>query len=67
MKFRYEYNKNYQTLRQFDEDSGKLVASMSMPAADLDKLSFLAWYMAVDDTHTEAKNFSDNKEKLKNL
>ena len=62
MKFRYEYNKNYQTLRQFDEDSGKLVASMSMPAADLDKLSFLAWCIAVDDTHVQNENFLTTRE-----
>jgi len=62
MKFRYEYNKDFQTLRQFDEDSGKLVASMFMPTTDLDKLSFLAWCIAVDDTHVQNENFLTTRE-----
>lgn len=52
MSFKYVYDKNLQTLQQLDESSGKLISSMSMPYTDLDKLSFLAWSMAVDETHT---------------
>lgn len=52
MNFKYIYNEELQTLQQVDEGSGKLISSMSMPRTDLDKLSFLAWSMAVDETHT---------------
>ena len=37
---RYEYNKEYQTLQQYD-DKGMLRSSMSMPQADLNKLAQL--------------------------
>lgn len=50
MKFRYEYNKDFQTLQQFDESSGKLISSMSMPIEDLQRISFLDWVLAVDET-----------------
>lgn len=50
MKFRYEYNKDFQTLQQFDENSGKLISSMSMPIEDLHRISFLDWMLAVDET-----------------
>jgi hypothetical protein len=37
---RYEYNKEYQTLQQYDE-KGMLRSSMSMPQDDLNKLARL--------------------------
>jgi hypothetical protein len=37
---RYEYNKEYQTLQQYDE-KGMLRSSMSMPQNDLNKLARL--------------------------
>jgi len=37
---RYEYNKEYQTLQQYDE-KGMLRSSMSMPQIDLNKLAQL--------------------------
>jgi len=37
---RYEYNKEYQTLQQYDE-KGMLRSSMSMPQTDLNKLAQL--------------------------
>lgn len=40
MKYKYEYNKEYQTLQQFDED-GVLRSSMSMPQSDLNELAVL--------------------------
>lgn len=40
MKYKYEYNKEYQTLQQFDED-GMLRSSMSMPKSDLNLLAQL--------------------------
>ena len=50
MQFKYLYNEELQTLQQIDAESGRLVASLSMPRTDLDKLSFLAWCLAVDET-----------------
>ena len=49
MRFRYDYNKDFQTLQQFDEDSGKLVASMYVPLEDLPRISFLEWMLLVDE------------------
>ena len=40
MKYKYEYNKEYQTLQQFDAD-GMLRSSMSMPQSDLNELAVL--------------------------
>jgi hypothetical protein len=40
MKYKYEYNKEYQTLQQFDE-YGVLRSSMSMPQSDLNELARL--------------------------
>jgi hypothetical protein len=40
MKYKYEYNKEYQTLQQFDAD-GMLRSSMSMPQSDLNELARL--------------------------
>ena len=40
MKYKYEYNKEYQTLQQFDSN-GVLRASMSMPQSDLNELARL--------------------------
>lgn len=38
--YNYKYDKEYQTLQQFDE-KGMLRSSMSMPQADLNKLASL--------------------------
>ena len=38
--YNYKYDKEYQTLQQFD-DKGMLRSSMSMPQADLNKLASL--------------------------
>lgn len=40
MKYKYEYNKEYQTLQQFDAE-GMLRSSMSMPQSDLNELARL--------------------------
>ena len=40
MKYKYEYNKEYQTLQQFDAN-GVLRSSMSMPQSDLNELARL--------------------------
>jgi hypothetical protein len=40
MKYKYKYNKEYQTLQQFDE-YGVLRSSMSMPQSDLNELARL--------------------------
>lgn len=40
MKYKYEYNKEYQTLQQFDAD-GMLRSSMSMPKSDLNLIAQL--------------------------
>ena len=40
MKYKYEYNKEYQTLQQFDAN-GALRSSMSMPQSDLNELAVL--------------------------
>jgi hypothetical protein len=40
MKYKYEYNKEYQTLQQFDAN-GVLRSSMSMPQSDLNELAVL--------------------------
>ncbi len=40
MTYKYEYNKEYQTLQQFDE-YGVLRSSMSMPQSDLNELARL--------------------------
>ncbi len=40
MNYTYRYNKEYQTLQQFDEH-GTLRSSMSMPQSDLHELSRL--------------------------
>jgi hypothetical protein len=40
MNYKYEYNKQYQTLQQFDVN-GVLRSSMSMPQVDLNKLASL--------------------------
>ena len=40
MKYKYEYNKEYQTLQQFDTN-GVLRSSMSMPQSDLNELAVL--------------------------
>ncbi len=40
MKYNYKYNKDYQTLQQFD-DKGVLRSSMSMPQSDLNELARL--------------------------
>lgn len=40
MKYKYEYNKEYQTLQQFDAN-GALRSSMSMPQSDLNELARL--------------------------
>jgi hypothetical protein len=40
MNYMYEYNKEYQTLQQFDEH-GTLRSSMSMPQSDLNELARL--------------------------
>lgn len=40
MKYKYEYNKEYKTLQQFDTD-GMLRSSMSMPQSDLNELAVL--------------------------
>lgn len=40
MNYKYEYNKEYQTLQQFDAN-GALRSSMSMPRSDLNKLATL--------------------------
>lgn len=40
MNYKYEYNKEYQTLQQFD-DKGVLRSSMSMPQSDLNELARL--------------------------
>jgi len=42
MKYKYEYNKEYQTLQQFDAN-GVLRSSMSMPQSDLHKLVILSY------------------------
>ena len=48
-QYRYEYNRDSQTLEQIDEVSGKLVSSLSLPASDLQKISFLDWALTVDE------------------
>jgi len=40
MNYKYEYNKQYQTLQQFDTN-GVLRSSMSMPQSDLNELARL--------------------------
>lgn len=40
MNYKYEYNKEYQTLQQFDSD-GMLRSSMSMPKRDLNLIAQL--------------------------
>jgi hypothetical protein len=40
MSYKYEYNKEYQTLQQFDE-YGVLRSSMSMPKSDLNLIAQL--------------------------
>ena len=40
MNYKYEYNKEYQTLQQFDSD-GMLRSSMSMPKSDLNLIAQL--------------------------
>lgn len=40
MNYNYEYNKEYQTLQQFDAN-GVLRSSMSMPQSDLNELARL--------------------------
>ena len=40
MKYKYEYNKEYQRLQQFDAN-GVLRSSMSMPQSDLNELAVL--------------------------
>jgi hypothetical protein len=40
MNYKYEYNKQYQTLQQFDTN-GVLRSSMSMPQSDLNELAVL--------------------------
>ena len=40
MKYKYKYNKEYQTLQQFDAN-GVLRSSISMPKSDLNKLAQL--------------------------
>jgi hypothetical protein len=40
MSYMYEYNKEYQTLQQFDAN-GTLRSSMSMPQSDLNELARL--------------------------
>lgn len=40
MNYKYEYNKQYQTLQQFDSD-GMLRSSMSMPQSDLNLIAQL--------------------------
>jgi hypothetical protein len=40
MNYQYSYNKEYQTLQQFDE-TGILRSSMSMPQSDLNELAQL--------------------------
>jgi len=40
MKYKYEYNKEYQTLQQFDAN-GVLRSSMSMPKSDLNLIAQL--------------------------
>ena len=40
MKYKYDYNKEYQTLQQFDAN-GVLRSSMSMPQRDLNELARL--------------------------
>lgn len=40
MSYTYKYNKQYQTLQQFDEH-GVLRSSMSMPKSDLSELARL--------------------------
>lgn len=40
MKYKYEYNNEYQTLQQFDE-YGVLRSSMSMPKRDLNLIAQL--------------------------
>ena len=55
MKFRYEYNKDSQTLRQIDEVSGKLVSSLSLPVSDLWKISFLSWVLAVEEANKSSQ------------
>lgn len=40
MSYKYKYDKEYQTLQQFDEH-GTLRSSMSMPQSDLNELARL--------------------------
>jgi hypothetical protein len=40
MKYKYKYNKEYQTLQQFDAN-GVLRSSMSMPKSDLNLIAQL--------------------------
>lgn len=54
-QFRYEYNKDSQTLKQIDEVSGKLVSSLSLPASDLQKISFLDWALTVDEVSASSQ------------
>ena len=64
MRFRYDYNKNFQTLQQFDEDSGKLVASMYVPFEDLHRISFLDWCLAVDEVSDFSSESVDTAAKI---
>lgn len=51
MNYKYEYNKEYQTLQQFDAN-GMLRSSMSMPQSDLKKIHRIA-YMDYESTSLE--------------
>lgn len=42
MNYNYKYNKEYQTLQQFDAN-GVLRSSMSIPQSDLQKLVILSY------------------------
>ena len=42
MNYKYKYNKEYQTLQQFDAN-GVLRSSMSIPQSDLQKLVILSY------------------------
>lgn len=54
MSYTYKYNKEYQTLQQFDE-YGVLRSSMSMSQDDLGKLAQLYWNKILKDVDTKLK------------
>ena len=54
MSYQYKYDKEYQTLQQFDTN-GVLRSSMSMPQSDLGELAKLYWNKILKDIDTKIK------------